>query len=231
MNILIVEDEKALSNAIKKLLEQQGYFVDAVYDGLEAIDYAKGMDYRLIILDVMLPKLDGFEVVRILRKDGINTPILMLTARTAVGDKVTGLNYGADDYMTKPFDAEELLARVGALTRRTGEVIVDKLRYEDLVLDVNSAELSCGNESVQLSRKEFEVLRTFLYNPTMTITTDSLLTNVWGVESDATDNNVEVYISFIRKKLRYLKSQVTIKKIQKIGYRLEIQEQTRGDQA
>lgn len=220
MNILIVEDEKALSNAIKKLLEQQGYFVDAVYDGLEAIDYAKGMDYRLIILDVMLPKLDGFEVVRILRKDGINTPILMLTARTAVGDKVTGLNYGADDYMTKPFDAEELLARVGALTRRTGEVIVDKLRYEDLVLDVNSAELSCGNESVQLSRKEFEVLRTFLYNPTMTITTDSLLTNVWGVESDATDNNVEVYISFIRKKLRYLKSQVTIKKIQKIGYRL-----------
>ncbi len=220
MNILIVEDEKALSNAIKKLLEQQGYFVDAVYDGLEAIDYAKGMDYRLIILDVMLPKLDGFEVVRILRKDGINTPILMLTARTTVGDKVTGLNYGADDYMTKPFDAEELLARVGALTRRTGEVIVDKLRYEDLVLDVNSAELSCGNESVQLSRKEFEVLRTFLYNPTMTITTDSLLTNVWGVESDATDNNVEVYISFIRKKLRYLKSQVTIKKIQKIGYRL-----------
>ncbi len=220
MNILIVEDEKALSNAIKKLLEQQGYFVDAVYDGLEAIDYAKGMDYSLIILDVMLPKLDGFEVVRILRKDGINTPILMLTARTTVGDKVTGLNYGADDYMTKPFDAEELLARVGALTRRTGEVIVDKLKYEDLVLDVNSAELSCGGESVQLSHKEFEVLRTFLYNPTMTITTDSLLTNVWGMESDATDNNVEVYISFIRKKLRYLKSKVTIKKIQKIGYRL-----------
>jgi DNA-binding response OmpR family regulator len=221
MNILVVEDEKSLSNAIKKLLEQQGYFVDAVYDGLEAIDYAKGMDYRLIILDVMLPKLDGFEVVRILRKDGVNTPILMLTARTAVGDKVTGLNYGADDYMTKPFDAEELLARVGALTRRTGEVIVDKLRYQDLELDVNSAELSCGGESVQLSRKEFEVLRSFLYNPTMTITTDSLLTNVWGVESDATDNNVEVYISFIRKKLKYLKSRVAIKKIQKIGYRLE----------
>ena len=224
MNILVVEDEKALANAIKKLLEQQGYFVDAVGDGLAAIDYAKGAEYQLIILDVMLPKLDGFEVVRILRKDGINTPVLMLTARTAVGDKVTGLNYGADDYMTKPFDTAELLARVGALTRRKGEVVVDKLRFSDLELDVNSAELSCKGESVQLSKKEFEVLRSFLYNPTMTITTESLLANVWGVESDATDNNVEVYISFIRKKFRYLKSKVTIKKIQKIGYRLEAME-------
>ena len=221
MHILVVEDEKSLSNAIKRLLEQQGYFVDAVYDGLSAIDYAKGMDYRLIILDVMLPKLDGFEVVRILRKDGINTPVLMLTARTTVTDKVTGLNYGADDYMTKPFDTEELLARVGALTRRTGEVIVDRLTYEDLTLDVNSAELSCGGQSVQLSRKEFEVLRSFLYNPSMTITTESLIVNVWGIDSDATDNNVEVYISFIRKKLKYLRSRVNIRKIQKIGYRLE----------
>ncbi len=221
MHILVVEDEKSLSNAIKRLLEQQGYFVDAVYDGLSAIDYAKGMDYRLIILDVMLPKLDGFEVVRILRKDGINTPVLMLTARTTVTDKVTGLNYGADDYMTKPFDTEELLARVGALTRRTGEVIVDRLTYEDLTLDINSAELSCGGQSVQLSRKEFEVLRSFLYNPSMTITTESLIVNVWGIDSDATDNNVEVYISFIRKKLKYLRSRVNIRKIQKIGYRLE----------
>ena len=221
MNILVVEDEKALSNAIKKLLEQQGYFVDAVYDGLSAIDYAKGADYGLIILDVMLPKLDGFEVIRILRKDGINTPVLMLTARTAVGDKVTGLNYGADDYMTKPFDTAELLARVGALTRRRGEVVVDKLSYKGLDLDLNSAELSCKGESVQLSKKEFDVIKTFLYNPSMTITTENLLSNVWGIESDATDNNVEVYISFIRKKLKYLKAPVTIKKLQKIGYRLE----------
>lgn len=221
MQILVVEDEKALSNAIKKLLEKQGYLVDAVYDGLDAIDYAKGMDYGLIILDVMLPKLDGFEVVRILRKDGINTPVLMLTARTSVGDKVTGLDFGADDYMTKPFDTQELLARVKALTRRRGEVVVDRLRHADLELDINSGELFCGGESVQLSKKEFEVLKIFLYNPTMTVTTDSLLSKVWGVESDATDNNVEVYISFIRKKLKYLKSKQTIKKIQKIGYRLE----------
>lgn len=221
MQILVVEDEKALSNAIKKLLEKQGYLADAVYDGLEAIDYAKGVDYDLIILDVMLPKLDGFEVIRILRKDGINTPVLMLTARTEVGDKVTGLNYGADDYMTKPFNTEELLARVRALTRRRGEVVVDRLKHGDLELDINSGELFCGGESVQLSKKEFEVLKIFLYNPTMMITTDSLLSKIWGVESDATDNNVEVYISFIRKKLKYLKSKLTIRKIQKIGYRLE----------
>ncbi len=224
MQILVVEDEVSLSNAIKRILEQQGYFVDAVYDGLSAIDYAKGMNYNLIILDVMLPKLDGFDAVRILRKDGINTPVLMLTARTATADKVTGLNYGADDYMTKPFAPEELIARVGALTRRKGDVIIDKVKYADLSLDLNSALLSCGKESVQLSRKEFEVLKTFLYNPTMTVTTDMLISNVWGIESDATDNNVEVFISFIRKKLKFLKSKVSIKKIQKIGYRLEAEE-------
>jgi len=222
MNILLVEDEKSLSNAIKKILEGRGYFVDAVYDGLSAIDYAKGMEYGLIILDVMLPKLDGFEVVRILRKDGVNVPILMLTARTTVRDKVTGLNYGADDYMTKPFDTEELLARVGALTRRTGEVIVDDIKFEDLVLNVKSAELSCGQESVQLSRREFDVMKTFMYNPKMTVTKDSLIINVWGIESDATDNNVEVYISFLRKKLKFLGSRVSIKNIQKIGYKLEV---------
>jgi len=221
MQILVVEDERSLSNAVRKLLEKQGYLTDAAYDGLEAIDYAKSVDYDLIILDVMLPKLDGFEVIRILRKDGINAPVLMLTARTAVGDKVAGLENGADDYMTKPFDTAELLARVKALTRRRGEVVVDRLRQADLELDINSGELFCGSESVQLSKKEFEVLKIFLYNPTMTITTDSLLSKVWGIESDATDNNVEVYISFIRKKLKYLKSGVTIKKIQKIGYRLE----------
>ena len=223
MNILLVEDEISLSNAIKKILEGRGYFVDAVYDGLSAIDYAKGMEYGLIILDVMLPKLDGFEVIRILRNDKINTPVLMLTARTTVKDKVTGLNYGADDYMTKPFDTEELIARVGALTRRTGEVVVDDMTYEDLTLNLSSGELSCATNSVQLSRKEFDVMKLFLYNPKMTVTKDTIIINVWGVESDATDNNVEVYISFLRKKLKYLKSRVSIKNIQKIGYRLEVE--------
>ena len=223
MNILLVEDEKALSNAIRKILEQRGCFVDAVYDGQSAVDYGTGADYNLIILDVMLPRLDGFEVLRILRGEGVHTPILMLTARSTVPDKVAGLNGGADDYMTKPFDTEELLARVGALTRRTGEVVVNEARYEDLVLDIGAATLRCGAESVQLSRKEFEVMRTFLRNPTMTITKDMLINSVWGMESEATDNNVEVYISFLRKKLKYLKSRVTIKNLQKIGYRLEVE--------
>ncbi|MBQ9879504.1 MAG: response regulator transcription factor [Clostridia bacterium] len=224
MNILIAEDEVSLANAIKRILEQQGYFVDEVNDGLSAIDYAKTVGYDLLILDVMMPKLDGFEVVRILRKDGVNTPILMLTAKTTVRDKVTGLNSGADDYMTKPFDPEELLARVGALTRRTGEVIVDSVKFADLSLDTASAELTCGGETVQLSRKEFEIMRIFMSNPKMTVTKDRLLDSVWGSDSDATDNNVEVYISFIRKKLKYLNSRVSIKNIQKIGYRPEVAE-------
>lgn len=222
MNILLVEDEVALSNAVKRILEQRGFVVDAVYDGRSAVDYATGMDYNLIILDVMLPKMDGFEVLQRVRSEGVHTPILMLTARSTVPDKVTGLNGGADDYMTKPFDTEELLARVGALTRRTGEVIVNELRFEDLALDVQSAVLRCGAESVQLSRKEFEVMKTFLYNPAMTVTKDALISSVWGMDSEATDNNVEVYISFLRKKLKYLKSRVGIRNLQKIGYRLEV---------
>ena len=223
VNILLVEDEVALSNAIKKILEQKGFLVDAVYDGRDAVDYATGMDYNLIILDVMLPKLDGFEVLRRVRSGGVHSPILMLTARSAVPDKVAGLNGGADDYMTKPFDIEELLARVGALTRRTGEVIVNEIRFEDLTLDVESAVLRCGAESVQLSRKEFEVMKTFLYNPSMTVTKDSLIGSVWGMDSEVTDNNVEVYISFLRKKLKYLRSRVGIRTLQKIGYRLEVE--------
>lgn len=221
MQILIAEDERPLAKAVKKILEQKGYFVDAVYDGTDAVEYAKSVDYDLIILDVMMPGYDGFEVVRILREKGVGTPVLMLTARSAVSDKVTGLNTGADDYMTKPFDTEELLARVAALTRRRGDVVIDRIDHGDISLDLNSAVLSKDGNSVQLSRKEFEVLKIFLYNPTMTVTSDTLINKVWGVDSDATDNNVEVYISFIRKKLKYLGSAVGIKKIQRIGYRLE----------
>lgn len=224
MLILLVEDGISLSNALKKILEQNGFSVDAVYDGLSAVDYAENNSYDLIILDIMLPQMDGFEVIRTLRNDRIDTPVLMLTAKSTMSDKVSGLNYGADDYMTKPFNVEELLARVGALTRRKGSVIVNMLTYKDISLNVNSATLTCKNESVQLSRKEFEVLKVFLYNPTMTVTNDMLINKVWGMESEATYNNVEVYISFLRKKLKYLDSDVSIKKIHKLGYRLEDRE-------
>lgn len=222
MKILVVEDEVSLADALKKILQSQGHFADVVYDGQSALEYAEGFPYDMVILDVMLPKLDGFGVVRALRERGMRVPVLMLTARAAVPDKVTGLNAGADDYMTKPFDSAELLARVNAMTRRTGDVIMDELSYADLTLALGSAELRCAGECVQLSRKEFDVARLFLANPQMTITKETLIINVWGIESEATDNNVEAYISFLRKKLRYLKSSVSIRNIQKIGYRLEV---------
>ena len=217
----MVEDGISLSNALKKILEQNGFSVDAVYDGLSAVDYAENNRYDLIILDIMLPKMDGFEVIRTLRNDRIDTPVLMLTAKSTMSDKVSGLNYGADDYMTKPFNVEELLARVGALTRRKGSVIVNTLTYKDISLNVNSAMLTCKNESVQLSRKEFEVLKVFLYNPSMTVTNDMIINKVWGMDSEATYNNVEVYISFLRKKLSFIGSDARIKVTRGIGYSLE----------
>ena len=222
MNILIVEDELSLAEALGQILKNAGHYTDIVSDGISALEYADGFKYDLMILDAMLPKLDGFGVVRTMRDNGNNMPVLMLTARTTIPDKVMGLNAGADDYMTKPFDPSELLARVNAMTRRSGEVILNTLTFSDLILELNSALLRCGNESVQLSHKEFEVARLLLSNPTMTFTKEMLITNVWGMDSDATDNNVEAYISFLRKKLKYLKSSVTIKNIQKIGYRLEV---------
>ncbi|MBR4703341.1 MAG: response regulator transcription factor [Oscillospiraceae bacterium] len=221
MNILLVEDEVNLSRALKRILEQKGYYVDAVYDGLSALDYARGMDYQLLILDGMLPGLDGVEVLRTLRREGHSTPILMLTARSAVADKVTGLNAGADDYLTKPFDTEELLARVGALTRRTGEVVVDTASFGDLALDVHTGLLSCGEGSVQLSKKELEVMKAFLFQPGAPVSKEALLLRAWGGDTEATENSVEVYISFLRKKLKFLKSRVGIRTIPRIGYLLE----------
>ena len=165
MRILQVEDEKSISRAVSAILDQNGHITEPVYDGMSAVEYAQEADYDLIILDVMLPKLDGFEVLRILRNGGLDTPILMLTAKSAVSDKVTGLKKGADDYMTKPFHPDELLARVDALTRRKGSVVINELSYLDIRLDLNSAMLICEDETVQLSKKEFEVLKVFLYNP------------------------------------------------------------------
>jgi len=222
MKILIVEDEKRLANAIFHILQEKKFLVDKVYDGQSAVDYALGMQYDVIILDIMLPKLDGFSVVEKLREHKNSTPILMLTARDTVPDKVLGLNAEAGDYMTKPFEPDELLARINALTRRQGEIVMNEIAFKDLTLDLISGDLKCGEESVHLSYKEFEVMRILLSNPNSTVTKESLIINVWGIDSEAEDNNVEAYISFLRKKLKFLSSNVTIMNLQKIGYRLEV---------
>jgi len=214
MKILIVEDENSLASALEHILQEDGHFTDTVSDGLSALEYIYGFSYDLILLDVMLPKMDGFEVVRQMRAKKISTPVLILTARTAVPDKVTGLNAGADDYMEKPFAPSELLARVHAMTRRVGDVVMNEISFGDLSLLLETAQLCCRGESVQLSRKEFEVARLLLSNPRMTVPKESLIVNVWGIESEATDNNVEAYISFL--------SAVSIRNIPKIGYRLEV---------
>ena len=223
MNLLIVEDEAALAGALEHILRKAGNLTDWVADGQSALDYIRGCSYDLVLLDIMLPKLDGISVLRQLRSEGIQTPVLLLTARTTVQDKVLGLNAGADDYLTKPFDPEELLARVGAMTRRKGAMVLNELTFEDLTLDLNTVTLGCGKRDVQLSPKEFEIARLMLTQPQMTFSKDLLISKGWGMDSEATDNNVEAYISFLRKKLRFLGSRVTIRNLQKIGYRLEVQ--------
>lgn len=222
MNILIVEDETALAEAVEHILRKAGHSADRVADGQSALDYIRVGGYDLILLDIMLPRLDGISVLRQLRSEGVQTPVLMLTARTTVPDKVAGLNAGADDYLTKPFDPEELLARVGAMTRRRGEVVLNEISFQDLTLDLNTVTLRCGSRDVQLGPKEFALMRLMLSEPKRIYSKGLLISRAWGLDSEATDNNVEAYISFLRKKLRYLGSGVTIKNLQKIGYRLEV---------
>lgn len=222
MRILIVEDEKSLADAIAQLLRDQHYEVDTVYDGKSGLDFALIGDYALIILDVMLPLMNGFDVVKALRQQKQSTPVLMLTARESTCDKITGLDCGADDYMTKPFDYNELFARVRALTRRVGEVVLEELTFGDLTLNLGQAELSCANKTIRLSYKEFAIMKQLMQYPSMTVSKESLIVNVWGSSSDAVENNVEVYISFLRKKLRFLDSHVKITTLRRIGYRLEV---------
>lgn len=221
MRVLIVEDEQRLADALGQILTEQKYSVEMVYDGEDGLEYAKSGLYDVIILDVMLPKKTGFEVVRELRQVKNATPVLMLTARDEIGDKVTGLDCGADDYMTKPFSPEELLARVRALSRRQGDVQIETLSYRDLTLSLSSYTLSSGTKSVHLGFKEFEVLRILMSNSSQIVPKEELILKVWGAQSDAEDNNVEAYISFLRKKFYFLGSKVTIGTVRKVGYRLE----------
>lgn len=221
MQILIVEDEKRLADALYQILLEQKYMADVVYNGIDALEYGLSGIYDLIILDIMIPYKDGFEVAYELRKNKIDTPILMLTAKDTVPDKVTGLNKGADDYMTKPFAPEELIARIKALTRRKGEVVLDETSFDDFNFNASSNILSKGTKSVHLNYKEAEILKLLLSKPDVIVSKDEIITKVWGYDSDAGSNNVEAYISFLRRKLNFINSDTEIKSIKKMGYRLE----------
>ncbi len=219
MQILIVEDDVRLASALSHILEENGYGTDVVHDGADGLAYGQSDIYDVIILDVMLPKMDGFTVVAELRRSNISTPVLLLTARDSVPDKITGLDSGADDYMTKPFAPSELLAHLRALTRRQGEVQFEKISAGDLTLNLESYDLSCGDKTIHLSYKEFCLAKIFMSNPTQVVSKETLIERVWGMESKAEDNNVEAYMSFLRKKIRFLGSTTCIETIRKAGYR------------
>ena len=221
MQILIVEDEKRLAEALKQILTEQKYMADVVYDGVDGFEYGVSGIYDVIILDIMLPGKDGYQVAYELRKNKIDTPILMLTAKDTIPDKVSGLNSGADDYMTKPFAPEELLARIKALTRRKGEVVLDEQSFGDFDFNASTNTLSKASKSVRLNFKEAEILKLLLANPEVIISKEDIITKVWGYDSDAGSNNVEAYISFLRRKLNFVNSSTEIKAIKKVGYRLE----------
>lgn len=221
MNILIVEDEIRLAEALGQIMEEQKYRADISNDGIDGLNLALSGEYDVIVLDVMLPGKDGFQIVSELRRNKIQTPVLMLTARDDVRDKITGLDQGADDYMTKPFIPEELLARIRALSRRQGDVVIEELAFGDLLLKFSTNDLWCGPKSIHLSFKEFEILKILMSNPKSIISKEQLISKVWGSDSDAEDNNVEAYISFLRKKFFFLGSKVSIGVVRKVGYRLE----------
>ncbi len=221
MNILVVEDERNLADAICRILQDAGYNAEACYDGRSGLISAKSGLYDVIVLDVMLPGMSGIELVHELRREHIATPVLMLTARTTTTDKVEGLDAGADEYMTQPFEAPELLARLRALTRRQGEVVLDELSYADLTLDLSTHDLHCGERSVHLSGKEFEVLRMLMSSTSRVVSKQDLLTRVWGADGETSENSVEAYVSFLRKKMSHLKSDVHVTTLRMLGYRLE----------
>ena len=220
MKILIVEDEPLLSASIRCLLKAHGYETDAAYDGELGLEYAMLGIYDLIILDIMLPSMNGYDVARKLRAAKNGTPILMLTAKTSLDERIEGLNCGADYYLGKPFDTRELLACINALLRRQG-VQVNSISFGNTSLELSSATLSCGENSIRLSAKEFEIMRLLINAGQNNTSKESILSKVWGYDSDAVDNNVEVYIGFLRKKLAHIGSYVRIEAIRRLGYHLE----------
>lgn len=223
MRLLIVEDERAMAEGLCALLERQGYAADPAFDGVSGLDCAMSGLYDLIVLDIMLPKMDGLEVLTRLRNARVETPVLMLTARSSVEDRIRGLDHGADDYLTKPFDTGEFLARVRALTRRKDVPLEEALAFGDIRLDRRRLELCRGEERLRLGPKEFQVMECLLMNKNQIVPRNLLCEKVWGLLNESEYNNVEVYISFLRKKLRALHSDVQIRTLRNAGYFLEVQ--------
>ena len=222
MNILIIEDEYSLADAVAETLKSENFNVCIKTNGEDGEDEALTENYDLILLDVMLPEKNGFDILKYLRQEKIKTPVIMLTAKSEIDDKLNGLEHGADDYITKPFAMRELMARIKAVLKRTNNIEdTNCLEYGDLVLDLKNAKLKCKDNEIQISGKELELLEQLLLNKNQILSKEGLIERIWGYESDAEYNSVEVYITFIRRKLKLIESRVNIKAVRGIGYKLE----------
>ncbi|MBP5417756.1 MAG: response regulator transcription factor [Clostridiales bacterium] len=223
MRLLLAEDEKSLSRALCAILAKNNYSVEAVYDGQDALDYLLSGEFDCAVLDVMMPKMDGFTVLKKIREKGITIPVMMLTARSEIDDKVEGLDLGANDYLTKPFESRELLARLRAITRSVSTAADNSLRFGNIVLDRKSFELSGPSGSVRLAAKEYQMMEYLMSNPGALISTDRFMEKVWGLDSDADINVVWTNLSYLRKKLTSIGSDVKIKAARNAGYFLEVE--------
>jgi len=221
VRLLLAEDETELANALATILKRHNYAVDVVYNGEDALYYLETEVYDALILDIMMPKVDGIEVLRRIRSKGNNIPVLILTAKSEVEDKVLGLDTGADDYLTKPFSTQELLARIRAITRRRSEILENRLKFGDVELDRLTYELISKKNKVLLTSKEFQIMEMLMMNKNQMIPSERIMEKVWGYDSDVESNVVWTYISYLRKKLRILESTVDIKSVRNIGYMLE----------
>ena len=223
MRILIVEDELHLAEALTHILRKNNYTVDAAHDGEVGLDNALSNIYDVIILDIMLPKVDGITILKEIRKEGLSTPVILLTAKGEISDRVIGLDSGADDYLAKPFATEELLARIRALSRRKGEVLSDDtLKFGDIGLNTNTLKLSSGTREVKITLKESDLLDLLISRKNFATSKEVIIEKIWGFDSEVEHNHVEVYISFLRKKLAYLSSEVIINTVRGVGYILEV---------
>lgn len=218
MKILVVEDEKEIADGISKILEKNGYQVDCVYDGLSGLDSIYSNIYDLVLLDVMLPEVNGFDIVKEVRTEGISTPIIILTAKSQTDDKILGLNTGADDYITKPFDGGELLARVAARVRNYAEIKDGHINVFDITLNPSTYKLEKATKAVKLTKKEYQLLEYFMINKNQILSRDMIINKVWGYDDMTDYNNIEVYISFLRKKLKFVNADASIVTKKGIGY-------------